>query len=151
MPKPKRTSTAAALPSTDRSLPIALMRAREKVMAPIRQMLSESGITEQQWRVLRVLAEYGAQDATQVSERACLLMPSLARIIKTLSERGLVSRVTDQNDKRRQPLTITARGQAIIDDNLEHAASIVAGFKATLGDEGYETLLDLLATLEQSG
>ena len=36
-------------------LPIALMRAREQVMAPIRNMLADSGITEQQWRVLRVL------------------------------------------------------------------------------------------------
>jgi homoprotocatechuate degradation regulator HpaR len=151
MPKTKPAPSRATLPSTDRSLPIALMRAREKVMAPIRQMLTESGITEQQWRVLRVLAEYGPQDATAVSERACLLMPSLARIIKTLSERGLVSRVTDQNDKRRQPLTITAKGQAIIDDNLAQATVIVAGFKETLGEEGYETLLDLLSTLEQSG
>ena len=42
-----------ALPSTSRSLPIALIRAREGVMAPIREMLAETGITEQQWRVLR--------------------------------------------------------------------------------------------------
>ena len=43
------------MPTTARSLPIALIRAREGVMLPIRDMLSETGITEQQWRVMRVL------------------------------------------------------------------------------------------------
>lgn len=150
MPKRPPPRARKALPSTSRSLPIALMRAREKVMAPIREMLSETGITEQQWRVLRVLSEHGPQDATKVSERACLLMPSLARIIRTLAEQQLITRVTDQQDKRRQPLTITAKGQKIIDDNLQQGLRIVAGFKATLGEQGYEDLLDLLAALEES-
>ena len=44
------------LPSTRRSVPIALIRAREKVMGPIRDMLADSGITEQQWRILRVIS-----------------------------------------------------------------------------------------------
>ena len=43
--------TKLQLPSTRRSLPIALMRSREQVMAPIRAMLRASGLTEQQWRV----------------------------------------------------------------------------------------------------
>jgi len=76
MPKP--------LPSTSRSLPIALIRAREGVMAPIRDMLSETGITEQQWRVLRVLAEYGQMDTKTLADRSSLLFPSLTRIAATL-------------------------------------------------------------------
>ncbi len=42
---------------TNRSLPIALLRARETVMGPIRDMLATSGVNEQKWRVLRVLQE----------------------------------------------------------------------------------------------
>ena len=68
------------LPPTTRSLPIALMRARESVMAPIRDMLSETGLSEQQWRVLRVLAEQGEMDSHSLAERACLLFPSLTRM-----------------------------------------------------------------------
>ena len=49
----------AKLRRTSRSLPIALLRARETVMAPIREMLAESDINEQKWRVLRVLDEVG--------------------------------------------------------------------------------------------
>ena len=135
-----------SLPSTTRSLPIALIRARENVMSPIRRMLAESGLTEQQWRVLRVLSEYGPQDTTEVADRTALLLPSLSRILQTMSEKGLVIRVQDTVDRRRQTVQITKAGQKIIDDNLEEALTIVEGFKARVGAANYELLLDLLET-----
>ena len=137
------------LPSTSRSLPIALMRAREKVMAPIRDMLSDSGITEQQWRVLRVLSESGPQDSSKLAEGACLLLPSLTRIVQSMLERDLVTRTTDNTDRRRQSVAITPAGQAIIDINLDHALAISQRFVTALGKEQYETLLDSLQKLEE--
>ncbi|WP_299616137.1 homoprotocatechuate degradation operon regulator HpaR [uncultured Tateyamaria sp.] len=136
------------LPSTSRSLPIALIRAREGVMAPIREMLAETGITEQQWRVLRVLAEFGVMDAKTLADRSSLLFPSLTRIAATLRDKGLVTQTRDDKDRRRQFIQITQAGQKIIDDRTVQAADIVAGFKSTLGAQDYETLLDLLARLD---
>jgi homoprotocatechuate degradation regulator HpaR len=151
---PTQTSTTEAqmtkpLPSTSRSLPIALIRAREGVMSPIREMLSETGITEQQWRVLRVLAEYGRMDTKTLADRSSLLFPSLTRIAATLRDKGLATQTRDDKDRRRQFIEITADGQRIIDGRTAQAARIVAGFKETLGDENYETLLDLLAMLDR--
>lgn len=136
------------LPSTARSLPIALIRAREGVMSPIRDMLSETGITEQQWRVLRVLAEFGRLDAKTLADRSSLLFPSLTRIAATLREKGLVTQTRDDKDRRRQFVEITADGQRIIDQRSPHAAQIVAGFKEILGEDDYERLLDLLERLD---
>lgn len=113
-------------------------------MTPIRRMLAETGLTEQQWRVLRVLAEYGPQDVTEVSERACLLLPSLTRIIRSMSEKGLITRRRDETDRRRQTLQITAAGKKIIDDNHQKALEIVDQFKTHAGEDKYELLLDLL-------
>ncbi len=135
------------LPETERSLPIALMRARENIMGPIRRMLSDTGVTEQQWRVLRVLAESSPMDASHVAERACLLLSSLTRIARGMADKGLIRTAQDPRDRRRQMLEITESGQKMIDDNHAHAAQIVEGFKARLGNEDYEYLLDLLATL----
>lgn len=146
MTKPK-DPRSDALPSTDRSLPIALIRAREKVMAPIRDMLSETGITEQQWRVLRVLSEGGTLDATEVADRASLLLPSLTRIVRSLGERGYVTRTQDKEDRRRQMLAITPSGQKVIDDNHAEALRIAQRIRATLGKDNYENLLDLLGAL----
>ena len=139
------------LPSTSRSLPIALIRAREGVMQPIREMLSDTGITEQQWRVLRVLSEHGTLDTKTLADRASLLFPSLTRIASTLRTKGLITQARDETDRRRQFLSITAAGQAIIDDNAAEAARIAEGFRTALGREDYETLLNLLARLDPSG
>ncbi len=117
-------------------------------MPPIREMLAEYDITEQQWRVLRVLAEYGAQDTTTVAHRSCLLLSSLTRIAKTMHEKGLITVSRDSNDRRRQTLEISKAGQHIVDCNQNSAAKIVKGFKKTLGADNYEQLLDLLALLE---
>jgi homoprotocatechuate degradation regulator HpaR len=68
----------------DRSLPLMLLRAREAVMDRFRPLLMRTGVTEQQWRVMRVLAEGGAMEAGAVARAACLLPPSLSRIIRTL-------------------------------------------------------------------
>lgn len=140
--------TNNTLPSTTRSLPIALIRAREGVMAPIREMLTETGLTEQQWRVLRVLSEQGVMDAKTLADRSSLLFPSLTRITATLRDKGLVTQKRDDQDRRRQFVEIAPSGQKIIDDHTGHAAQIVDGFKATLGTEDYEILLDLLERLD---
>ena len=115
---------------------------------PIRGMLSETGITEQQWRVLRVLAEFGRMDTRTLADRSSLLFPSLTRIAATLREKGFVTQTRDDKDRRRQFVEITSDGQKIIDDYSPQAAQIVVGFKETLGEEKYETLLDLLALLD---
>jgi len=141
--------SSKGLPDTSRSLPIALARAREKVMSPIRDMLAETGITEQQWRVLRVLEESDALDASNLAERACLLLPSLTRITQTMLEKGLVTRTADLTDRRRQQIKITKRGQAVIDDNRSRAVKISKQFVETLGEKRYEELLDSLQILDK--
>jgi len=138
----------STLSPTKRSLPIALIRAREGVMAPIREMLAETGITEQQWRVLRVLTEYGRLDAKTLADRSSLLFPTLTRIAATLRDKGLITQTRDDADRRRQFIEITPKGQKIIDDRATQAAQIVDGFKSALGAENYETLLDLLTLLD---
>ncbi len=148
MDRPNKHIHQTELPSTARSLPIALMRARERVMAPIRGMLSDSGITEQQWRILRVLSEHGPQDATHLSKRACLLLPSQTRIVQSMLQKGYVTRSPDPRDRRRQTVAITPAGQQVIDDNLDRALTIAEGYRRALGNERYEALLDLLQALD---
>ena len=135
-------------PDTTRSLPIALLRAREKVMGPIRAMLADVGVTEQQWRVLRVLAERGALDATEIADRSCLLMPSLTRILQTLTAKGLITRAAHPTDKRRQLVSITDDGRALIADNLKESQRLNAWLRDSFGAEKLDTLLDLLNELD---
>ena len=138
-----------ALPTTNRSLPIALLRARERVMGPIRALLSDVDLTEQQWRVLRVVQESGAIDPTQIAEQACLLLPSLTRILQKLEDKKMISRTRDKQDLRKQVITITSAGESIIANNLEASLVLVAKTRAKMGEDRYEALLDLLNELDQ--
>lgn len=137
------------LPSTQRSLPMALLRARENVMAPIRMMLADSGLTEQQWRVLRVLSEAGPLEATILAKRAALLLPSQTRIVQTMETKGLVLRRPHPSDKRRHTIEITQAGRDIIDRNLDRAREIANSFVRVLGKNSFEHLIDLLDDLEK--
>ncbi|THD72081.1 homoprotocatechuate degradation operon regulator HpaR [Thalassobius vesicularis] len=135
-------------PETNRSLPIALLRAREKVMGPIRTMLSDVGVTEQQWRVLRVLNERGTLDPTEIAERSCLLLPSLTRILQTLEGKELITRAPHPTDRRKQLVTITQAGRQLIVDNMEESRRLNAWLKESFGNEKLEQLLDLLNELD---
>lgn len=79
-----------------RSLAIGLLRAREAVMSHFRPILAAHDVTEQQWRVIRTLSEAGMLDATEVAEKAFILAPSLTRMIRSLEERGLITKHKDE-------------------------------------------------------
>ncbi|SFL32030.1 homoprotocatechuate degradation operon regulator HpaR [Shimia haliotis] len=135
------------IPPTTSSLPIALLRARDKVMGPVRKMLADVGVTEQQWRVLRVLVEEGPLDPTSIADRAVLLLPSLTRILQKLEEKGLVSRVRDKTDRRRHVITLTAAGETLIAQNMPAALALAAAQRERLGAEKFDQLIALLGEL----
>lgn len=140
----------SSLPNLNQSLPIALIHAREHAMAPIREMLADSEITEQQWRVLRVLEERGRQDATTISEHACLMISSLTRILRGMDQRGLIKRCADKEDRRRQWVEIAPYGQEILDENRRIAYAIAEEFRARLGEDEADKLIELLNRFSNS-
>lgn len=94
------------------TLPVTLLRAREAVMNRFRPVLNKHGITEQQWRVLRVLDKHvQTVDASELARRCCLLLPSLTRIVRGLEHEGLLRRQPHTRDKRRVRISITAKGR----------------------------------------
>ncbi|AVO37239.1 homoprotocatechuate degradation operon regulator HpaR [Pukyongiella litopenaei] len=137
------------LPSTARSLPIALLRARERVMGPIRAMLADAGVTEQQWRVLRILQENGPMEPTRIAELACLLLPSLTRILQKLEEKELIHRARDAGDRRKQVISVSPDGEALILANLDTSIALIQRVRDRMGADRYEALLDLLNDLDR--
>lgn len=132
---------------TRRSLPIALLRAREAVMGRFRPMLAAHDVTEQQWRVIRVLGETSPLDATEVADRACVLAPSLTRIIKALEDRALITRERDASDGRRAMLAIAPAGIALLREVTPESRAIYADLEARYGAKQIERLLDMLDEL----
>jgi homoprotocatechuate degradation regulator HpaR len=128
-------------------LPIALLRARETVMGPFREMLSQSGISEQKWRVLRVVSESGPMEQTAIATAACLMLPSLTRILFAMEKDGLLTRQPDTQDRRKSIVTISAAGQDLIDSHASRSAEITKRLQERYGTEKMIKLLDLLEEL----
>jgi homoprotocatechuate degradation regulator HpaR len=99
----------------DRSLPMALLKAREAVMKKFSPALKEHGLSPQQWRVIRVLVEVDELDASEIAQRCALLLPSLSRILQNLHKRRLVDRNPDAEDQRRSMISITPAGRALFE------------------------------------
>ena len=116
-------------------------------MAPIREMLAGTGLTEQQWRVLRVLDEFGPMDASQLSREAGLMASSLTRIVQAMVTDRLVTRETPAFDRRRQVIGIASRGRKLLADNRAAALEIAEDLRDRLGERDLERLLDLLEAL----
>jgi homoprotocatechuate degradation regulator HpaR len=130
-----------------RSLAIGLLKAREAVMSHFRPILADHDVTEQQWRVIRVLSQAGTLDATEVAEKAFILAPSLTRMLRSLEERGLITRHKDKEDGRRVLLRLAPAGRAVIDEVMPDSRRVYADIDARFGAERVEALLDMLEEL----
>jgi homoprotocatechuate degradation regulator HpaR len=128
-----------------RSLPMALMRARETVMQQFRPSLSAHDISEQQWRVLRALTEDGRPKSVgELVELTFLLGPSLSRMLVALEERGLIERSTDASDGRRVAIVATRRGFELVDTIAPISEARYDWIEQRLGAGDLEQLYALL-------
>ncbi|SEK27454.1 transcriptional regulator, MarR family [Pacificibacter marinus] len=141
------TTNDADIRQTARSLPIALLRARETVMGPYRDMLAKAGVSEQKWRILRVLIEGGPMEQTSIADGACLLLPSLTRILSSMEKEGLVTRATDTADRRKTIVTLAPAGTQVIAAYSAESRAITVQLELSFGKERLDTLLDLLEDL----
>jgi homoprotocatechuate degradation regulator HpaR len=143
------TTPHPALRDTQKSLPMALLRAREAVMARFRPVLARHNINEQQWRVIRVLAETDAMDATELAARANILAPSLTRMMKALTEQQLITVAKNPDDARRLTLSVAPNGRALIASVAPESMQILAEIEAWFGADDTANLLQLLDRLSQ--
>src|SRR3569623_3327011 len=97
-----------------RNLPRLLLQARESVMAHTRPSLRSHGLSDQQWRVLRVLGEHGTVETARVAREAYILGPSLTGVLARMERDGLVKRERDPEDQRRTVVQATAKGMKLV-------------------------------------
>lgn len=95
------------------SLTIALLQAREAAMAHFRPIVKRHNLTEQQWRIVRILAENPSMDFHDLAFRACILRPSLTGILTRMERDGLVLRLKPVNDQRKLYVSLTPAGSKL--------------------------------------
>ena len=138
-----------ALRKFEKSLPIALLRAREATTRLFKPFIDSHELTMPQWRVLRALAEDEALDAKTLAERCVILPPSLTRIFRGLTQRGLIEQV-DCNDARRHMVRLTPAGRVMFKEVVQDSEPCYTTLAAAFGPDRLDTLLDLLNELRDT-
>lgn len=141
--------THGALRKFEKSLPIALLRSREATTRLFKPFIESHDLTMPQWRVLRALADADALDAKTLAQRCVILPPSLTRIFRGLTQRGLIEQV-DCNDARRHMVRLTEAGRAMFEDVVQESEPSYTRLAEAFGPERLDTLLDLLNELRDT-
>ncbi len=131
-------------PFAHRNLPRLLLQAREAVLEHFRPGLREHGLTDQQWRVLRVLAEEGQCDVSTIAQGAYLLGPSLSGVLTRMERDGLIVRAVDTQDARRQLVRASPKGKRMVAKLAQSIEAHYSQMEASLGEEQLRQLYALL-------
>ncbi len=99
-----------------RNLPMLLLQAREAAMSVFRPLLKQFSLTEQQWRIIRVLNDHptGEMEAGQIAKECCILSPSLTGVLERMERDGLVQRVRPAQDQRKVVVSLSANSKVLV-------------------------------------
>ena len=128
------------------SLTLTLLQAREAAMRFFRPSLNEHGLTEQQWRVIRILRQQGEMEIYRLADQACILKPSMTGVLVRMEAAGLVSRRKAETDQRRVLVELAEKGEEIF---ASMSQCMEANYQALQGQFGEEKLKQLLGLLDE--
>ena len=133
------------------SINISLIQAREALMTQFRPILNNAGITDQQWRIIRLLAENGTLDFQDLANQACILRPSLTGILTRLEKVGYVVRLKPSNDQRRVYLKLTGEGEKLHRTTCDQVDESYDVIESVLSKDKLKQLQSLLGELSAIG
>jgi homoprotocatechuate degradation regulator HpaR len=131
------------------SLTLTLLQAREAAMAFFRPGLNQHDLTEQQWRVVRILRQQGELESHQLASQACILKPSMSGVLKRLERDGLVVRRKSAEDQRRIFLSLTLQGHQCYLSMSEGMERGYQDIQRQFGEQNMQALLTLLEDLKK--
>lgn len=137
------------LRSYQRALPISLLRARASTMRRFKVVVDSYGLTLQQWRVVRALFDESPLDSKTLSERCVILPPSLTRIFRTLTSKGLVHTIKT-DDARKHSVILSEEGRALFNEASRESELIYQELETAFGSDNMAELLRLLDLLRET-
>ena len=130
-----------AIDQFTRSLPMMLYRTLDAVMPRFRKIFNDFGLTEQQWRVLRVLWEMDDVTIKDLADLTLIAAPSLVGIVDRLERDGLVTRQRSTSDRRKVNVHVTTAGAELEDRIMPRVASAYVELKQSVDAETWSQVL----------
>ena len=132
------------VPAFSTSLPMQLYRALDAIMPEYRNLFYKYDLTEQQWRILRVLWTENNITVAQLSKITLLPAPSLVGILDRLIKKNLLVRNRSEKDRRQVQISLTTKGQELQQLVAPSVLAIHSRLKARVSNEEWQSLERLL-------
>ena len=126
------------------SLPMIMHRTLDAVMPKYRELFSKHDLTEQQWRVLRVLWSLGRVTSVQLAQNTLLPAPSLVGIVDRLEKKALVVRLRSDRDRRVVFVSATPLGKALGQEVAPHVDEINKNIQSAVTQQEWDMLQQTL-------
>ena len=124
-----------------------LHRALDGVMPEYRELFARFGLTEQQWRIMRVLWTSKRVTSAELSARTLLPAPSLVGIIDRLEKKGFVSRIRSVKDRRVVYVIATTSGRALEEEVTPLVAEIDAQLRRSVTAQQWRKMEETLEAI----
>jgi len=130
---------------------VGLMRTADLLHRLLEQALEPSGLTPQQYNVLRILR--GAQPeplpTLEIAERMIERAPGITRLLDRLEAKKLVHRDRCESDRRQVLCTITATGLELLRDADRVVTDVESRSLGRLSDAETRQLIRLLDAIRE--
>ena len=124
-----------------------LYAAIDTVMPRFRLIFKEFGLTEQQWRVLRVLWDIEEISHSDLARITLIPAPSLVGVLDRLRSMQLVERRRSALDRRVVLIASTAQGRELRDQILPAVQQSYFELRESVDDDVWRNLIDGLEDL----
>jgi DNA-binding MarR family transcriptional regulator len=101
-----------------------------------------------QWRTLSILETDGPMRIGELAAASRVTQPGMTRLLATMVEEELVTRIADRDDSRAWLIVVSKKGAAALADWRAQLAETMRPWFGELSDEEWETFARAAALLE---
>lgn len=120
-------------------------------MSHFRPILNHFGVTEQQWRILRVLDQHGQLAPWELCEMCQILSPSMAGMLARMEETGLVKKSPNPEDPRRLIVRLATKGDRLLTEMAPLIDEQYQYIEQAYGKRMLDDLFELLQVFMRAG
>ena len=126
-----------------------LRRAQMAMHRDFNTTLAGLDLTQKQTAILWLVSNNPAVSQASVASALAMDRPTMMALTARLEERGLITRVRSNADRRRQELQITAKGNSLLTRVKERIAEHEQRMRAMFTDDEFAALLSALQKFQE--
>lgn len=98
---------------------VAFTTAVHQITSDITKDVKSEALTPVQYKIIEYIAVSQPVTLSEISDCMHMSMPNTSRELKKLTEKQLCERVTDPGDRRKQGITLSASGEAMMGEAFQ--------------------------------